>query len=392
MTRIELRNGKKHQFDKLLFDPKSNVLYAYIDLILKPSSPPEIFTYSRILVDYAVANGQVVSFFQSVAEHDLETNSLELHKFHSSSSLIHLYNEYANTALIDFAKAAIPETLKTLISNVDATYNQLITKLCDRITSYLNFIPIHFIRTLQIINEVVEKKTNKINTDHWVFETLFFSKFLCPLLENPYNLLDNVSQKEMNSSSKRIVQFSQYINHLILNKKGNEKITNMIHEVLRYLSRPLCLSIHQSGMDIDAQERLHPLLVKVFRENQQKIFEYIARRDKDAKISPATAISPETFYSRMGSAFTQSIQSCVIKMNQLQALHDCTRHFLAYNKEYEKRAELIQKENDEFGEYLSLLQHQIELIQKQIEEEKETQESLKKKIQIIEEEDRVSLK
>ena len=94
----------------------------------------------------------------------------------------------------------------------------------------------------------------------------------------------------------------------------------------------------------------------------------------------------------MGTVFTQSIQACVIKMNQLQALHDCNRNFVNYEKEYEKRAELIESENTQFRDYLLLLQQQIEIIQKQIEEEKEMNKKLQQKVKQIEEEERVTMK
>lgn len=392
MTRIVLENGKKHQFDKLLFDPQSNLLNAYIDLIIKPSMPPEVFTYSRILVDYAVSNGKIVNLFEAVANHELDVEMLKLHKFNSTSPLMRLYHEYSNNVLLDFGKSVLPEILQTLISNVNSSYNSLITKLCNKTITYLKLIPIHYIRTLQIINEVVERKQGKPNVDFWVYETFFFTKFLCPLLDNPYNLLDNVSQEQINLSQRRIKQFSQYVAQIITNQKGNEKIVGMMHEVVRYISRPICISIHQSGLNIDEQNRLHPLIVAIFRDNQAKIFDYIARRDKDAKISPATQISPEVIYSRMGTVFTQSIQACVLKMNQLQALHDCNRNFLNYEKEYERRAELIESENIQFRDYLLLLQQQIEVIQLQIEEEKQTREKLQQKVKQIEEEERVTLK
>ena len=327
-----------------------------------------------------------------IAEHELDMESIQLKRFTSDSPLIRLFSEYSNLSLLQFGKFVLPDILKTLISNVNVTYNQLITKLCNRILASIKSIPIHFVRTLQVITEVVEKKQGKPCSDHWVSHGLFFIKFLCPLLENPYCLLENISQKEISLSQRRIAQFSQYVSQVIANRKGNDNITSMMREVMRYFSRPLCLSIRQNGMNIQAQNTLHPLMVEIFRENEKTISKYISDADSQAKVSPASSISPQVTYSRIATAFSQSIQCCGIRMNHMQAMVDCNRLFKIYENEFKQRSDHIEQENTEFREYLLLLQQQIEVIKIQIKEENEIRDRLRKELQKIEKEEQVHLK
>ncbi|EDR27980.1 hypothetical protein EDI_022260 [Entamoeba dispar SAW760] len=379
-TTTPLPNGKKYQFDRLIFKNNSLVLKSYFDIIIQPALTPEVNTYSRLLVDYFVAHGNICLLFKQIAKHDIDISSIETKTFKGSSVLVRLYNEYANRFLVDFAKNSLQEVLQNLIFVPSIPHEQLITKLCEGIYSSLKTIPPHFIRSLQIINEEVENKQTNHNSTQWVFQQLFFVRFLFPLLENPLFILDGVKQDELNLSQKKINQFAHYFKQVVNSGIGNEDIISIVNKTIYYLNKPVALSIEQSGLDLEEQKRLHALIVQAFKDHQKDIINYLNLSEKERKEKKEGG----DLTGKITSSFLSSIEPSELKMNEIEALNEANRLIYFYRDTYSQRIEEITKENIMYHDYLLNLQHRIQIITQQIEEEKVIHDKLSKELYEVE--------
>ncbi|ELP90082.1 hypothetical protein EIN_404960 [Entamoeba invadens IP1] len=359
--------GNKYIFDKLLFQENSLLLSSYFDVIISPAHLPEFKTYSRLLVEYFIAEGSICDLFREVAQHDVDQNTVEVHNFRTQSSILRLFVEYSTLFLTEFAKNALQDVLQKLILDQSVQTEELTNLLKGGVAESLKYIPMHVIRTLQIIEEEVAKKqTGQIKTT-WVYVNLFFLVFLCPLLNTPQLFVEGISQKDISLNEQRISQFSQFVAQTIRNGKGIKGVSVMVNETIAFLKEPVSISLSKLGINMVEQTRLHPALAQVFLDHKDYVYNYLIINEKNVKVS---------------SVFLTAIEPSQVKMNEIEALKNLDRLLFAYNGRYEKRVQDVLKDNNTLSAYIYQLSQKIKYINEQIEEELLTKQRLQRELKM----------